>query len=52
MNEEPSFETEGTDDEREGHERRLFLRGLGKWSVAAIAAAVFGGAWFKSAPEV
>jgi hypothetical protein len=52
MNEEPSFETEGSQEEKEGHERRLFLRGLGKWSVAAIAAAVFGGAWFKSAPEV
>ena len=51
MNDEPSFETEGSEEEREGQERRLFLRGLGKWSVAAIAAAVFGGAWFKSAPQ-
>jgi len=51
MNDEPSFETEGPEEAREGQERRLFLRGLGKWSAAAIAAAVLGGAWFKSAPQ-
>lgn len=31
-------------------ERRAFLRGLGKWSVAAISAAA-GGLWLTSAPN-
>jgi hypothetical protein len=32
-------------------DRRLFLRGMGKWSGAAIAAVALGGAWFSFAPE-
>jgi hypothetical protein len=31
--------------------RRLFLRSIGKWSGAAIAAAIAGGAWLASSPE-
>jgi hypothetical protein len=31
--------------------RRLFLRSLGKWSGAAIMAAVAGSAWLASSPE-
>lgn len=42
MNSEPSVEKVGSEEEKELLERRLFLRGLGKWSGAAIAAAIFG----------
>jgi len=52
MNNEPSFETELSEEEKELLDRRLFLRGMGKWSGAAIAAVVFGGAWIAFAPEV
>ena len=38
-------------EESELQDRRLFLRCLGKWSGAAIAAAVLGGAWLASTPE-
>jgi hypothetical protein len=31
--------------------RRLFLQSMGKWSGAAIAAAVLGGAWLALPPE-
>jgi hypothetical protein len=31
--------------------RRLFLRSLGKWSGAAIVAAVGAGAWLSSSPN-
>ena len=31
--------------------RRLFLRSIGKWSGAAIVAAIAGGAWLTSSPE-
>ena len=51
MNEETSNETTGTEEGRELLDRRLFLQSMGKWSGAAIAAAVFGGAWFVSTPE-
>jgi hypothetical protein len=51
MNDEQSFESGDSKDEGELQDRRLFLQGVGKWSGAAIAAAVFGGTWFKSAPE-
>jgi len=44
MNHEPSNETAGSDVEKELLARRLFLQSIGKWSGAAIAAAVFGGA--------
>ncbi|MBV9674447.1 MAG: hypothetical protein JO076_16695 [Verrucomicrobia bacterium] len=41
-----------SEEQKELHERRLFLQGIGKWSGAAIAAVVFGGAWLATAPEV
>jgi hypothetical protein len=44
-------QTNGPDEERELLDRRLFLRSMGKWSGAAIAAAVFGGTWLASTPE-
>ena len=31
-------------------ERRMFLRGLGKWSQAVIGGAMLGGAWIYSNP--
>jgi hypothetical protein len=31
--------------------RRLFLRSLGKWSGAAVIAAVAGGVWIASSPK-
>jgi hypothetical protein len=32
-------------------DRRLFLRSLGKWSGAAVIAAIAGGVWLASSPE-
>ncbi len=51
MNDEklPLIDTDYADKDLLG--RRLFLRSMGKWSGAAIAAAVFGGTWFSSPPE-
>ena len=51
MNDETSNETTGIEEERELLGRRLFLQSLGKWSGAAIAAAVFGSAWLAFPPE-
>ena len=51
MNDETSDETTGPGETRELLARRLFLQSMGKWSGAAIAAAVFGGAWLASPPE-
>jgi hypothetical protein len=51
MNNETSNETTVTEEGRELLNRRLFLQSMGKWSSAAIAAAIFGGAWLASAPE-
>jgi len=51
MNDETSNETMGTEEERELLGRRLFLQSIGKWSGAAIAAVVFGGAWLAFLPE-
>jgi hypothetical protein len=48
MNDETSSET--TNTEAELLDRRLFLQSMGKWSGAAIAVAVFGGAWLASPP--
>jgi hypothetical protein len=42
--EKPAEQGDGVQD------RRLFLQGMGKWSGAAIAAAV-AGTWFGSAPH-
>ena len=52
MNDEPSFLMRDSEEPAELQDRRLFLQSMGKWSGAAIAAALFGGAWFVSAPEV
>ena len=51
MNEESSIEANGAEQVKELPDRRLFLRSLGKWSGAAIAAAVVEGAWVASTPE-
>jgi hypothetical protein len=51
MNDDTSNETTGTEEEGELLGRRLFLQSMGKWSGAAIAAAVFGGAWLAFPPE-
>jgi hypothetical protein len=51
MNDETSNETTGPEEGRELLARRLFLQSMGKWSGAAIAAAVFGGAWLAFSPE-
>ncbi len=51
MNSEPSFETEGSEEEKGLSDKRRFLRAMGKWSGAAIAAVVFGGAWIAFAPR-
>jgi hypothetical protein len=45
MNDETSNGTIGTEEGRELLDRRLFLQSMGKWSAAAIAAAVCGGTW-------
>src|SRR6516165_3563064 len=52
MNDEPSFLRRDSEEPAELQDKRLFLRGMGKWSGAAIAAVVFGAGWFISAPEV
>ena len=50
MNSESSIE-KTTAAESELPNRRLFLRSLGKWSGAAIVAAVGEGVWISFAPE-
>jgi hypothetical protein len=50
MNSESSIENTAT-PESELLDRRLFLRSIGKWSGAAIVAAVGGGVWISSCPE-
>jgi len=49
MSREPSMDKTSPDQELVG--RRLFLQSLGKWSGAAIAAAVFGSTWLASPPK-
>src|ERR1700726_5352681 len=51
MNDEQSNEPTDTDEEEGLLGRRLFLQSMGKWSGAAIAAAVFGGAWLAAPPD-
>jgi hypothetical protein len=46
-----SSEIGGSAKEQESLDRRLFLRSMGKWSGAAIAALGFGGAWLAFAPK-
>ena len=50
MSNESSIE-KTTTAESELLDRRLFLRSIGKWSGAAVVAAVAGGAWVSSSPE-
>ena len=50
MNDESPIEKKET-PKSELIDRRLFLRSIGKWSGAAILAAVAGGVWLSSAPE-
>ena len=49
MSHEPSIDKTSSDQELVG--RRLFLQSMGKWSGAAIAAAVFGITWVASPPK-
>lgn len=51
MQNQPALETTSSDEEKAELSRRLFLRSLGKWSGAAIAAVVVGATWFGSSPE-
>ena len=51
MNDEQSNELIDTDEEEGLLGRRLFLQSMGKWSGAAIAAVVFGGAWLAAPPD-
>jgi hypothetical protein len=51
MNDQQSNEPTYTDEERGLLDRRLFLQSMGKWSGAAIAAAIFGGAWLAAPPD-
>lgn len=50
MSDLPSNENTPPTEGGELQDRRLFLQGMGKWSGAAIVAAV-AGTWFGSAPE-
>ena len=51
MNDESSIEKTLRVEDAQSLDRRLFLRSLGKWSGAAVVAAVAGGAWLASSPE-
>ena len=51
MNNPPSSESAPSEKEQQLLDRRLFLRSIGKWSGAAIAAVAFGGTWLANAPE-
>jgi len=50
MSEESFNGAEPSTEPTELQDRRYFLQGLGKWSGAAISAAVVGG-WLASAPD-
>jgi hypothetical protein len=51
MNNESSLEPTNPDEQKELLGRRLFLQSVGKWSAAAIAAAVVGSTWLAFPPE-
>ena len=51
MSNESSNEKTVPAESSESLNRRLFLRSIGKWSGAAIVAAVAGGAWLASSRE-
>ena len=50
MNDESSTE-KTLSENTESLDRRLFLRSLGKWSGAAVVAAIAGGVWLSSSAE-
>jgi hypothetical protein len=52
MNDETSDEATCTEEGEDLLDRRLFLQSMGKWSGAAIAAVLFGGAWLAFPPKV
>jgi hypothetical protein len=51
MSREHSAEANGPDEDQELLGRRWFLQSMGKWSGAAIAAAIIGAAWLAAPPE-
>ena len=51
MNDEASSGKTGIEEGRDLLARRLFLQSLGKWSGAAITAALFAGAWLALPPK-
>jgi hypothetical protein len=51
MSSEHSSETTNPGGDQELLGRRWFLQSMGKWSGAAIAAAIIGSAWLASPPE-
>jgi len=51
MNDEASGGMTGNEEERDLLARRLFLQSMGKWSGAAITAAVIAGAWLALPPK-
>src|ERR1700742_3855013 len=51
MDTQSASETGNAGKEAESLDRRLFLRSMGKWSGAAIAALGFGGILLASAPK-
>lgn len=51
MSDEPPKEGKETPESTDSLNRRVFLRSLGKWSGAAIVAALAGSAWLASSSE-
>jgi len=51
MNDEASNDRAGIEEGGDLLARRLFLQSMGKWSGAAITAALFGGAWLALPPK-
>jgi hypothetical protein len=51
MNSESSPASTASAESSELLDRRLLLRSIGKWSGAAVLAAIGGGAWLTSSPE-
>jgi hypothetical protein len=50
MENEASSDTSPQPEKTESVDRRLFLKSLGKWSSAAVVAAVAGGFWIACTP--
>jgi hypothetical protein len=51
MENETSMDRSPQPEKIESVDRRLFLKSLGKWSGAAVVAAVGGGIWMASSPK-